>query len=74
MDKKSGYILAIAILGIAVVVLSVVCINLFNENRVADKIFKMSCKTTYNESQCLDGVEMMKKNPDMIDMTYKYMK
>ena len=74
MEKtnKLGYIIAIAILGVALIGGIIAYVNLSNKNRAMRKIFDMSCKTTAYEQRCLDAVELMINNPDMIDATSKY--
>lgn len=71
-SNKLGYIIVIAILGVALIGGIIAYVNLFNQNRTMRKIFDMSCKTTVYEKQCLDAVELMINNPDMIDATSKY--
>lgn len=71
-SNKLGYIIVIAILGVALIGGIIAFVNLFNQNRTMKKILETSCKTTVYEQQCLDAVDIMINNPDMIDTALKY--
>lgn len=62
-----GVILALCALVIAI---SVTGIILRNENRVMHKILELSCQTTYHEQQCMEGVDLFLKNPDLVDKSF----
>lgn len=68
--KEKMYAVAIAILSATVVGVCITGIMLKNENRVMHKIMELSCKTTYNYSQCMEGVELMLKNPDFMEKSF----
>lgn len=64
------YAVAIAILAATLIGVCITGIMLKNENRVMHKILELSCQTTYHEEQCMEGVELFLKNPDLVDKSF----
>lgn len=64
------YAIAIAILTATLIGVCITGIMLKNENRVMHKILELSCQTTYHEQQCMEGVDLFLKNPELVEKSF----
>lgn len=64
------YAVAIAILTATLIGVCITGIMLKNENRVMHKILELSCQTTYHEQQCMEGVDLFLKNPELVEKSF----